>query len=68
MQKSVTNLWFDGRVEEALELYTSLLPDSRVTHIWRYGEGGMGAPGDIMSADFELAGQVLTLINGNPFC
>jgi len=26
MQKSGTNLWFDGRVEEGMELYTSLLP------------------------------------------
>lgn len=36
MQKIVTNLWFDGRVEEALDLYTSLLPDSRVLGITRY--------------------------------
>ena len=68
MQKIVTNLWFDGRVEEALELYTSLLPDSRVTHIQRNGDGSMGKPGDIFTADFELAGQVFTIINGNSFC
>ena len=68
MQKIVTNLWFDGRVEEALELYTSLLPDSRVTRIQRYGDQGMGEPGDILTADFELAGQTFTIINGNSFC
>ncbi|MDE2854072.1 MAG: VOC family protein [Chloroflexota bacterium] len=68
MQKIVTNLWFDGRVEEALELYTSLLPDSRVIQIRRYGDVGMGAPGDILTADFELAGQRFTIINGNSFC
>lgn len=66
MQKIVTNLWFDGRVEEALELYTSLLPDSRVTNILRYTESGMGEAGDIMTADFELAGQAFTIINGGP--
>ena len=66
MQKIVTNLWFDGRVEEALELYTSLLPDSRVTNILRYTESGMGETGDIMTADFELAGQSFTIINGGP--
>ncbi len=66
MQKIVTNLWFDGRVEEALELYTSLFPDSRVTNISRYSESGMGAEGDIMTADFELAGQTFTIINGGP--
>ena len=68
MQKIVTNLWFDGRIEEALELYTSLLPDSRVTRILRIGEGGMGKPGDIFTADFELAGQAFTIINGNSYC
>ncbi len=68
MQKIVTNLWFDGRVEEALELYTSLLPDSRVRQIRRYGDSGMGEPGDILTADFELAGQRFTIINGNSFC
>ena len=66
MQKIVTNLWFDGRVEEALELYTSLFADSRVTRISRYGEGGMGKPGDIMTAGFELAGQEFCIINGGP--
>lgn len=66
MQKIVTNLWFDGRVEEALELYTSLFPDSRVTGISRYAESGMGEAGEIMTADFELAGQAFTIINGGP--
>lgn len=53
MQKIVTYLWFDGQIEEALEFYTSLLPDSRVL--------------EIMFADFELAGQRFTLVNGNTF-
>ena len=66
MQKIVTNLWFDGRVEEALELYTSLFADSRVTRIQRYAAGGMGTPGDIMTAEFELAGQEFCIINGGP--
>lgn len=66
MQKIVTNLWFDGRVDEALELYTSLFPGSRVTKISRYAEADMGAQGDIMTADFELAGQAFTIINGGP--
>ena len=30
MQKIVTNLWFDGGVDEALDLYTSLFDDARV--------------------------------------
>ena len=66
MQKIVTNLWFDGRVEEALELYTSCFDDARVTRITRYGEAGMGETGNIMTAEFELAGQKFCIINGGP--
>lgn len=66
MQKIVTNLWFDGRVEEALELYTSCFADARITHISRYAEAGMGESGDIMTADFALAGQEFRIINGGP--
>ena len=67
MQKIVANLWFDGRIEEALEFYTSLLPDSRVLQITNYTEAGPGSPDEIMFADFELAGQQFTLVNGNTF-
>lgn len=66
MQKIVTNLWFDGRVEEALDLYTSLFPNSRVTAISRYGDAGPGPKGEILTASFELAGQAFTIINGGP--
>ena len=67
MQRIVTNLWFDGRIEEALELYTSLLPDSRVLEVVHYGQTGHGPPAEIMFANFELAGQRFTLVNGNTF-
>ncbi len=66
MQKIVTNLWFDGRVEEALELYTSCFENARVTNITRYTEEGMGKTGDILTAEFELAGQEFCIINGGP--
>ena len=66
MQKIVTNLRFDGRVEEAFELYTSCFEDARVTNITRYTEAGMGNAGDIMTAEFELAGQEFCIINGGP--
>ena len=66
MQKIVTNLWFDGRVEEALELYTSCFEGARVTRITRHSAAGMGDPGDIMTAEFELAGQEFCIINGGP--
>jgi predicted 3-demethylubiquinone-9 3-methyltransferase (glyoxalase superfamily) len=67
MQKIVTYLWFDGQIEEALEFYTSLLPDSRILEIIHYSEVGPGSPDEIMFAEFELAGQRFTLVNGNTF-
>jgi predicted 3-demethylubiquinone-9 3-methyltransferase (glyoxalase superfamily) len=66
MQRIVTNLWFDGRVEEALEFYTSIFGNSRIKTILRYGDAGPGPKGEIVTADFELEGQEFTIINGGP--
>ena len=66
MQKIVTNLWFYGRVEEALEFYTAIFPDSQVKAIDRYGDAGRGPKDEIMTAEFELAGQEFVIINGGP--
>jgi predicted 3-demethylubiquinone-9 3-methyltransferase (glyoxalase superfamily) len=37
-QKITTYLWFNGNAEEAVEFYTSVFPDSRVTKVARWGE------------------------------
>ena len=66
MQKIVTNLWFDGRVEEALDFYTTIFEDARIKELTRYGEAGRGPTGEIMTATIELAGQEFTIINGGP--
>jgi predicted 3-demethylubiquinone-9 3-methyltransferase (glyoxalase superfamily) len=59
-------LWFDGQAEEAAQLYTSLVPDSRIVHVARYGEAGPGAPGSTMLVTFELGGRRFTALNGGP--
>lgn len=66
MQKIVTNLWFNGRVQEALDFYTSVFPHSRIKAISRYGDAGPGVKGEIMAATFELEDQEFTIINGGP--
>lgn len=66
MQKIVTNLWFDGRVEQAVEFYMSVFADSSITSIICYGDAGPGVKGEIVTATFELAGQEFTIINGGP--
>ncbi|MDG9703910.1 VOC family protein [Streptomyces sp. DH37] len=65
-QKITTNLWFDGRAEEAARYYTSLFPDSRITDVQHFGEAGPGEPGSVMTVTFELAGQEFIAINGGP--
>ena len=66
MPKPTPFLWFDGQAEEAAELYTSLVPDSRIVHVARYGEAGPGAPGAVMTVAFELDGQRFVALNGGP--
>jgi predicted 3-demethylubiquinone-9 3-methyltransferase (glyoxalase superfamily) len=63
-------LWFDGQAEEAVELYTSVFKNSRVTEVTRYLEAGReihGQPaGRVMTIGFELDGQPFTALNGGP--
>jgi predicted 3-demethylubiquinone-9 3-methyltransferase (glyoxalase superfamily) len=70
MQKIVPCLWFDGTAEEAARLYTSLVPDARVTAITRYGKGGAdthGQPeGKVMTVDLEVGGYRISLLDGGP--
>ena len=61
-----TFLWFERDAEAAAELYTSLIPDSRITKVARWGDGGPVPKGSVMTVAFELAGHPLTAINGGP--
>ena len=66
MQKITTFLTFDSRAEEAVNLYTSVFPRSKIVSTSRYGEGGPGPKGSLMSATFELEGQTFMALNGGP--
>lgn len=66
MQKIVTYLWFDNQAEEAVDFYTSLFEDSKVTEVSRYPEGAPGPAGEVMVVNFELAGQDFIALNGGP--
>lgn len=65
-QKITPFLWFDGQAEEAARFYTSLFPDSAVTGVSRYAEGGPAPAGSVMSASFRLAGLEFIALNGGP--
>jgi predicted 3-demethylubiquinone-9 3-methyltransferase (glyoxalase superfamily) len=65
-QKITTFLWFDNQAEEAINFYVSIFKNSSVGDIVRYGDTGPGPKGQVMSAEFELAGQQFTALNGGP--
>ena len=70
LHKITPFLWFDSEAEEAATFYTGIFPDSKITHVSRYGEEGQEIhgkpPGSVMTVAFELAGQAFTALNGGP--
>ena len=59
-------LWFDGRVGEAVDFYTSVFGDSSVLDSAPYPEGSPRPAGDVMVATFRIAGQEFMALNGGP--
>jgi len=66
MQKITTCLWFDNNAEEAVNLYTSIFKNSKVLEVARYGEGGPGPEGSVLTMRFQLDGVELMALNGGP--
>lgn len=65
-QKITTFLWFDNQAEEAINFYVSIFKNSRVGDVVRYGDTGPGPKGQVMTAEFQLAGQQFIALNGGP--
>ena len=66
MGKITPFLWYDNNAEEAVNHYTSIFKNSRVTNIARYGEAGPDPKGSIMTIAFQLEGQDFIALNGGP--
>ena len=76
MQKITPFLWFDNQAEEAMNFYTSIFSavggsasggkNSKIGKISRWGEGGPGPKGTVMSATVQLDGQDFMALNGGP--
>jgi len=66
MQKITPCLWFNANAEEALNFYSSIFKNSKILSISRYGEGAPVPEGTVMTATFELDGQVFMALNGGP--
>ena len=65
MQKITTFLMFDGKAEEAMNLYISLFEKSEIVSITRYGPNEAGTEGSVLHATFSLNGQMFMAIDSS---
>jgi predicted 3-demethylubiquinone-9 3-methyltransferase (glyoxalase superfamily) len=61
MTKLMPCLWFDDRIDEAIEFYTTTFKDSKVINLVRNSPDSAA-----FTAVIELAGQQIFLLNGGP--
>jgi predicted 3-demethylubiquinone-9 3-methyltransferase (glyoxalase superfamily) len=66
MQKITPFLWFDGKAEEAISLYTSVFKNSKIINISYWGKGGPFPEGQVMNGIFELDGQQFYAFDAGP--
>jgi len=70
MKKITPCLWFDNKAEEAAKFYVSIIKNSKMGSIARYGEEGAKASGrpagTVMTVTFRLNGQEFMALNGGP--
>jgi predicted 3-demethylubiquinone-9 3-methyltransferase (glyoxalase superfamily) len=65
-QKITPFLWFENQAEEAMNFYMSIFPDSEALDIKRWGEGGPGPAGQVLTASFRLGNLTFVGLNGGP--
>jgi predicted 3-demethylubiquinone-9 3-methyltransferase (glyoxalase superfamily) len=66
MQKITPFLWFNDNAEEAVTFYCSVFKEAKAGQMVRYGKGGPGPEGQVLTASFELFGQKFAALNGGP--
>lgn len=60
MQKISPFLWFDTQAEDAMNFYTSIFKNSKVTSVMH------GPDGKVLTATFELEGEEFMVLNAGP--
>jgi predicted 3-demethylubiquinone-9 3-methyltransferase (glyoxalase superfamily) len=56
-------LMFEGKAEEAMTFYTSLIPDSRIISMEKYGPQGPGPEGTVLRALFAVGDLTVMCID-----
>ncbi len=57
-------LWFNNNAEEAVNYYTSVFKNSKITSIAKYSDEVPNMAGKVMMAVFEIEGQQFMAIDG----
>ena len=59
-------LWYNGNAEEAMNLYTSLFPNSRIKMLKKWGEGSHMPSDQVRMGVIEINGLTLHLFDAGP--
>jgi predicted 3-demethylubiquinone-9 3-methyltransferase (glyoxalase superfamily) len=59
-------LWFDDRIEEAVNFYVGLFPNAKILSKSAYDDAGPLEKGKVMVMTFELDGVEFMALNGGP--
>ena len=66
MQKITPFLWFDGKAEAAIKLYTSLVKNAKIVSMSYWGEGSPFPKDQVMNGVFELDDQRFYAFDAGP--
>lgn len=67
MQKITTFLTYNDQAEAAANFYVGLFADSSITRVTRYAADGPMPAGNVLTIEFELAGQPYVALNGGTY-
>jgi predicted 3-demethylubiquinone-9 3-methyltransferase (glyoxalase superfamily) len=65
-QKIIPFLWFDTEAEKAMNHYVGIFKNAKILSVTRYGDGGRGPAGAVMTCSFEIEGMRFIALNGGP--
>ena len=65
-QKINPCLWFNVNAEEAVNFYISVIKNSKIDILTRYGENAPLPEGTVLTIAFQLDGQHFLALNGGP--
>jgi predicted 3-demethylubiquinone-9 3-methyltransferase (glyoxalase superfamily) len=66
LQKIKPFLWFNDNAEEAVKFYVSVFKNAKTGAVQRWGEGGPGKPGSVLTAAFTIGDLEFIALNGGP--